>query len=537
MKLQLRIASGTLAGRIFDLETGFLTVGRSENSSVRFDPMTERIASKQHCFLEARSDGFYITDNNSTNGTFVNGERVSTQKLRHGDHIQFGLNGTTGQVAISGEVPASREEHRANQAEQFQQAAMADRRSVALSLQNIGLGKLEVRPPEKRTGLYVGLGVAGFLAIPLILIVIGIMFMSLGPASAIVATIIAFTPAALYILPLIAMDRYDPEPLWLLALLFAWGALVAVIVSFIVNTVFGIVIYSGTRSEAIADLAGAIISAPIIEEGTKGLGVLAGLIFFRKYFDDILDGIVYAGVIALGFATVENVLYYGEGINRAAISGGLGGFLFLFALRGLLSPFAHVTFTSMTGIACGIARESHNTLVKILIVPAGYIAAVFLHAVWNGLGFVVTNVMLKYGYGSTCTNIGLGGDKLGLCGFFTGYLVLEVPLFLILVFFAWRITRRQRRILNEMLALDVARGFIPQEHATIATSAAKSTKWLLSGLFSGKYLARSRYLRAVGKLGLPYWHIQRATAAQGNTASFQQNPILRDEVLRWREAV
>jgi RsiW-degrading membrane proteinase PrsW (M82 family) len=537
MNLQLRIETGTLAGRIFDLETGFLTIGRSATSSVRFDPETERIASKQHCFIEARTDGFYITDNGSTNGTFVNGQQVTTQKLNHGDHIQFGRNGTTGQVAISGTPAASREEHRELQAEQFEQAAAANRPSVAMSLSNIGLGRLETKPPEKKTGLYIGLGVAGFLAVPLILIVIGIMFLSLGPVSAIVATVIAFAPAAFYILPLIAMDRYDPEPAWLLALLFGWGALVAVIVSFIVNTVFGFVVYSRTHSEGLADFLGAVVSAPVIEEGSKGLGVLLALIFFRKYFDDILDGIIFAGVIALGFATVENVLYYGSGINSAVNAGGLASFLFLFVLRGIMSPFAHVTFTSMTGIGCGISRESHNGFVKFIMPIAGYIAAMILHAIWNVMGYAVTMILLNAGLETSCTNIGLGGDNIGLCGFFTGYTIIEVPLFFILVFFAWRIMRRQRRILNEMLAMDIARGVIPEEHAKIATSAFKSTRWLMSGVFGGKYLARSRYLRAIGKLGLSYWHIQRATAAQGQTASFQQNPLLRDEVLRWREAV
>ncbi len=231
------------------------------------------------------------------------------------------------------------------------------------------------------------------------------------------------------------------------------------------------------------------------------------------------------------------VLYYGGGINAAMKSGGLASFLLLFVLRGILSPFAHVTFTSMTGIGCGISRESHNGFVKFVMPIVGYIGAVTLHAVWNGMGFVVTNILIAAGLGATCTNVGLGGDNIGLCGFFTGYLVLEVPLFFILVFIAWRIVRRQKRILNEMLALDVARGLITEEHAKIAMSAFRSSRWLLSGIFAGKYLARSRYLRAVGKLGLSYWHIQRATAAQGQTARFQQNPLLRDEVLRWREAV
>ena len=96
---------------------------------------------------------------------------------------------------------------------------------------------------------------------------------------------------------------------------------------------------------------------------------------------------------------------------------------------------------------------------------------------------------------------------------------------------------RQNRILKEMLAIDIARGLIPQEHAAKATSAFKSSGWLLGGITSGKFKARSNYMRAIGNLGLSYWHIQRATAAQGQTGSFQQNPILREEVLKWRDQV
>ena len=97
--------------------------------------------------------------------------------------------------------------------------------------------------------------------------------------------------------------------------------------------------------------------------------------------------------------------------------------------------------------------------------------------------------------------------------------------------------RRQNKILKEMLAIDIATGLIPEEHAKKSMSAFRSSGWLLSGLFEGKFKARSRYVRAIGKLGLSYWHIQRATAAQGQTGSFQQNPILREEVLKWRDQV
>ena len=68
------------------------------------------------------------------------------------------------------------------------------------------------------------------------------MFASVGIVPAFIAAVVAFVPAMFYLLPLIWLDRYDPEPLWLLALAFSWGALVSVIVSFILNTVFGIAV-------------------------------------------------------------------------------------------------------------------------------------------------------------------------------------------------------------------------------------------------------------------------------------------------------
>ncbi|MFZ1699626.1 MAG: PrsW family glutamic-type intramembrane protease [Pyrinomonadaceae bacterium] len=511
MKLNLTINSGSLAGRSYELQTGFITIGRSETCSVRFDPMSERIASKQHAFIEAKPDGFHITDNNSTNGTFVNGQSIQSRKLESGDNVQFGANGVTAVIEIDGgALAAAAIGTHDDQVTQFNQVAAQEPINFQASLQNFALGSMSAAQPEPpKTGRYIGIAVTIFAIVFMSLIVMLLMFASVGIVPAIVAAVVAFVPAVIYLLPLIWLDRYDPEPLWLLSLAFAWGALVAVIVSFIVNTLVGVVVSIGVSPDA-GQAVGAVISAPVFEEGSKGIGLILLLIFFRRYLDDILDGIVFAGVIALGFATVENVLYYGRAIGDA----GFGGLAVLFVLRGIMSPFAHVTFTSMTGIGVGMARESHNMAVRIIAPVAGYFAAVILHAIWNGMAVIG-----------------------GLEGFVVGYLVLEIPFFLIFVGFSLYIMRRQNKILTEMLAIDIARGLIPQEHAKTATSAFSSSGWLISGLFNGKFKARSRYMRAIGKLGLSYWHIQRATAAQGETGSFQQNPILRDEVLKWRDHV
>lgn len=541
MKLHLTINGGTLAGQTFELETGFLTIGRSETCSIRFDPQSERIASKQHAFIEAHSDGYYLRDNQSTNGTLLNGHRIDTQKLASGDIIQFGTNGVTAAVHIDAEqvgfsqlpVSAGPQSFRDFEAEQFKQTAAQEPVSVNASLHNFALGGAAVKPEPSKTGKYIGIGVTLFTVAFLTLIVAALMFLSVGIVPAIIASVVAFVPAVLYILPLIWLDRYDPEPLWLLALAFAWGALVAVLVSFIINTVLGTAVGIAVSADA-GEAVGSVMSAPIFEEGSKGLGLIILLVFFRRYFDDILDGIVFAGVIALGFATVENVLYYG----RALGTGGVGALIATFILRGMLSPFAHVTFTAMTGIGCGIARESHKKYVKILAPILGYCLAVVMHATWNALAGYSIELFEEFGYGQACQLIGLGGIlPEGLCSFLICYAVLQVPLFFIFAGFALYIMRRQNKILNEMLAIDIARGLIPAEHARKATSAFRSSAWLLGGLFSGKFRPRSRYVRAIGKLGLSYWHIQRATAAQGHTGSFQQNPILRDEVLKWRDQV
>lgn len=516
MKLLLTINSGSLAGRIYELKEGVLTVGRNDNCTIRFDPLNEKIASKQHAAIQAQSDGFYLIDNNSTNGTFLNGQPIQSVKINSGDTIQFGRNGITASVFIEAQPPAAVSEPTFFQPNadfgQFQQQFQTPVQNPSMSLRNsvsgLGLGHIDEQPEKSQNKKYVIAGVTIFGVVFLSLIVILLMVFSVGLVPAVMASFVAFIPAMFYLLPLIWLDRYDPEPIWLLALAFAWGALVSVIVSFIINTAVGIGV--GSIDQNLGTIAGAVISAPVVEEASKGIGLVLLLIFFRREFDDILDGIVYAGVIALGFATVENVLYYGRGIA----TGGAGGLMILFVLRGILSPFAHVTFTAMTGIGCGIARESHNKFVKILLPVIGYGCAVLLHAFWNGVAVIG-----------------------GFGGFFLTYIFLQIPFFLIFVGFCFYIMHRQNKILREMLALDVARGLIPQEHYEKATSAFKSTSWLLGSVFNGKYKATSRYLRAIGKLGLTYWHIQRATAAQGHTGSFQQNPILRDEVLKWRDQV
>jgi RsiW-degrading membrane proteinase PrsW (M82 family) len=504
------VRDGLLAGQTREVSTGFLTIGRSADCSLQFHPHIDRVVSTRHAVIQAEADGYYLIDRGSRNGTFVGGKRIEKVRLNHGDLIQFGIQGPHAVVSIQSPAMARKPLpapmmpdmalhaiHPPNEPEiPLQHAESNFRQSIA----NLGLYNPDRPSVESRSGKHLGIAAVLIVAVFLSLLVITILFAELGLETSLIATTTAFLPAVLYMLPLLWLDRYDPEPPWALAVAFAWGALVAVIVSLLINSAV---------IALLGEAVGVLISAPIIEEASKGLGVLLFLILLRHEFDDILDGIVYAGIIALGFATVENVFYYG----RNLLEHGNEGLFYTFVMRGILSPFAHVIFTSMIGIGCGIARESHKWAVRILMPVVGYFMAVTLHAIWNGMA-------------------SFGGDV-----FFRGYLLFELPFFLLFVFFLFFIAHRERRILHEMLSAEVGMGLITGEHLKIATSSLKSLGWILSGAGTGKFNPRRKFLRSLAKLGLSYWHIQRATAAQGVTRSFRLSPVLRGEVKKWKEGI
>jgi protease PrsW len=368
MKLTLAVVSGSLSGRQFELETGSLTLGRRADSTLHFDHKIDSGVSNLHATVQSYPDGFYIRDQQSTNGTFVNGISVKEAWLKSGDSIRLAREGPEIRAIIEAEVVPT-------VPQETLPPPPTMKGSIGQTITNIGYyNPIKKDKESHHVGLWIGLGIAAFVG----LIVAVVMIASLGFVGALVGALMAFTPAPCYLLVYWWIDRYDPEPVWAIAGAFGWGALFALLVSFVVNTAFGTVaaaLIGGPGGDTLA----AIVSAPLIEEGTKGLGVVMILVFLRKEFDGVLDGIVYAGVIALGFATGENVLYYGRSFNED----GFNGLLLTAFLRGVLSPFAHSFFTSMTGIGCGISRETHNKALRILMPIIGYFCAVFLHSMWN----------------------------------------------------------------------------------------------------------------------------------------------------------
>lgn len=102
MQVTLRVLSGPHAGRsfTFDQHSTFL-IGRSDTAQLYLPD--DRFFSRNHCLLEIAPPRCFLRDLGSTNGTYVNGQKVQEAFLSNGDHIQGGQ--TVLAVEVSAEMP------------------------------------------------------------------------------------------------------------------------------------------------------------------------------------------------------------------------------------------------------------------------------------------------------------------------------------------------------------------------------------------------------------------------------------------------
>lgn len=83
----LIVERGPRAGMTFILANGVTTVGRHPESDIFLDDVT---VSRHHCRLSAVGDELTIEDSGSTNGTYVNDDRIDSAKLEPGDELLIG---------------------------------------------------------------------------------------------------------------------------------------------------------------------------------------------------------------------------------------------------------------------------------------------------------------------------------------------------------------------------------------------------------------------------------------------------------------
>jgi RsiW-degrading membrane proteinase PrsW (M82 family) len=289
-----------------------------------------------------------------------------------------------------------------------------------------------------------------------------------------VSIFFGFVPMFFFAYILYWTDRYEREPKILLGAVFFWGVAIAAGGAFIINTVLGMGVYVFTGSESATDIATGSIIAPIVEEGLKGLAVLIVFFLFRKEFDSVLDGIVYAGIVALGFAATENTHYI---YNYGYVDGGWEGLWFLVFVRVILVGWQHPFYTAFTGIGLATARLSHSGFVKFFAPLIGFSVAMFTHAFHNTFATFAS---------------GLSGLAIGTALDWTGW-------FFMFLFILWALSN-DKKILKLHLQEEYQLGLITASQYHTAISASKQSVARLRALTRGNYTATKRFYKVCGDL-------------------------------------
>jgi protease PrsW len=303
-------------------------------------------------------------------------------------------------------------------------------------------------PQQRRTLVWpvVAMIVLGICA----LATVGLASTEIGATGVVVGVVVALLPVAPVLAAFLWLDRFEPEPPRLLLLAFLWGAGFAALVAVVINS-SAVIAAELLVGRGQGDVVGSVVSAPLVEEFVKGAFVVGLLVVRRREFDGVVDGVVYAGITAAGFAFTENIIYFGRAFADAGESSPASAVLVTFILRGVLSPFAHPLFTAMTGIAVGIAASMRSRPLGGVVVLTGYVLAVILHALWNATS--------------------------SASGFIGVYVLIMVPLFGgVVALVVWQ-RRREKAILAAQMPGFAAAGWIAASEVPLLSSLSGRRRW------------------------------------------------------------
>lgn len=353
-----------------------------------------------------------------------------------------------------------------------------------------------------RKGARRALVVLGAIALTLLglimLLLIGVL---VGPAALLTGLLLAALPVPIYVGLVLLIDRFEPEPPRVLAWTFFWGASAATLIAFILNSV-GQELVSSSWGTDVGEIYGGSVSAPLVEETAKAAALFGVYKWRRSELDGVLDGLVYAAMVGLGFAMTENVLYYGTAI---ADDGEVPAEA-VFFMRGVMSPFAHPVFTAMTGIGLGLAVMQAKRWKRVMSLVVGLLGAMVLHSLWNT---------------SAST-----GDGLAFVGV---YFLIMVPLFFALIVVVVVARKREARTVWDQLQPEAENGHLSHGEVAVLSQLRPRRRALNAAKRAGKDARRRRaaYHHAATTLAFHRKRMRRGVAGTPEEAKRQEDALLR----------
>jgi RsiW-degrading membrane proteinase PrsW (M82 family) len=273
------------------------------------------------------------------------------------------------------------------------------------------------------------------------------------------STVLAIVPLSL----LWFLDRRERESPLLFASAFLWGGCIATGLALPFNTAFLHFADVWVREHPqlgqilgpdAALLLAAPISAPIVEEISKALGVALIFWLLRAEFDNMRDGIVYGGLVGLGFNWFEAALYVGQGYAEYGVApygAELGARYALFGFGG------HALFTALFGAFLGLGLQTRHIWLRYLAPPTGLVLAIAAHMLNNALPLFLALAGAAEGLKSPAHE---PPPSVSFLQAFWGgtllHLTLHLPFLLIMAIAVWRSGVWERKVIREELADETA---------------------------------------------------------------------------------
>lgn len=184
--------------------------------------------------------------------------------------------------------------------------------------------------------------------------------------------LLAIAPVTIVILYIYFKDKFEKEPIGFLFKNFLLGATVSIILTAILGSLGGRLIPLTNETSIIQQFLQAFIVVALVEEFSKYI-IVRFYAQRNKEFNEPFDGIVYAVMVSMGFAALENVLYvfqygFATGVTRA-----------------FTAVPAHATFGILMGYFMGKAKFSKN---KVILNLTGLILATLFHGAYDFFLFI-----------------------------------------------------------------------------------------------------------------------------------------------------
>lgn len=184
--------------------------------------------------------------------------------------------------------------------------------------------------------------------------------------------LLAIAPICAILLYIYVQDKHEKEPRGLLIKSFLFGAIVSVVIVFILYFFTGRLIPITDEFSIWQQFIQAFIVVALAEEFSKYV-IVKYYAQPKKAFNEPYDGIIYAVMVSMGFACTENIMYVIDGGYQTAI------------LRAFTAVPAHATFGVLMGYYMGKAKFSNNRLVLNL---TGLLLATIFHGAYDFFLFI-----------------------------------------------------------------------------------------------------------------------------------------------------